>query len=187
MSVDSGEGSVHDAGSTHRTESDAANTDPSLKPDQAEDQDDDQGQEETNDNASSNHQSQKRRLNQACLLCRRKKIRCDSSHPSCSNCNRRGIQCIYPEVRKRGRPPRTYTFADFVLPGQPLPPELQSMSNVNASAMLLTPDHVGDQQRYGPTAGVSTPVQHGWRSRAPDAPSSSGHGHGLPSAEGDMS
>ncbi|KAJ1906892.1 hypothetical protein LPJ81_001092 [Coemansia sp. IMI 209127] len=168
-SVDSGEGSAHDVGSTHRTESDAANTDPSLRPDQTEDQDDDQGQDETNDNANSNRQSQKRRLNQACLLCR--------------------IQCIYPEVRKRGRPPRTYTFADFVLPGQPMPPELQSMSNVNASAMLMSPDHTGGQQRYGPTAGVTTPVQHGWRSSAPGAPSSSGHGHGhgLPSAEGDMS
>ncbi|KAJ2332457.1 hypothetical protein GGH92_008918, partial [Coemansia sp. RSA 2673] len=63
------------------------------------------------DNAS--RLEQKRRLNQACLLCRRKKIRCDSSQPSCSNCQRRGIQCIYPEVRKRGRPPRMYTFADF--------------------------------------------------------------------------
>ncbi|KAJ2734703.1 hypothetical protein IW152_002146 [Coemansia sp. BCRC 34962] len=85
---------------------------------------------------SASRLEQKRRLNQACLLCRRKKIRCDSSQPSCSNCQRRGIQCIYPEVRKRGRPPRMYTFADFALPGQPLPPELHGIANVHASAML---------------------------------------------------
>ncbi|KAJ2909498.1 hypothetical protein GGI21_001820, partial [Coemansia aciculifera] len=85
---------------------------------------------------SASRREQKRRLNQACLLCRRKKIKCDSVHPSCSNCQRRGIQCIYPEVRKRGRPPRMYTFADFALPGQPLPPELHGIANVHASAML---------------------------------------------------
>ncbi|PIA19494.1 hypothetical protein COEREDRAFT_90239 [Coemansia reversa NRRL 1564] len=84
----------------------------------------------------SHRRAQRRRLNQACLLCRRKKIRCDSVHPSCSNCQRRGIHCIYPEVRKRGRPPRMYTFADFAVPGQPLPPELLGLENVHASAML---------------------------------------------------
>ncbi|KAJ2415038.1 hypothetical protein GGI10_001967 [Coemansia sp. RSA 2530] len=100
---------------------------------------------------SASRLEQKRRLNQACLLCRRKKIRCDSSQPSCSNCQRRGIQCIYPEVRKRGRPPRMYTFADFALPGQPLPPELQGIANVHASAML--PPAAGQ-------AGASMPAWH---------------------------
>ncbi|KAJ2551659.1 hypothetical protein EV175_003610, partial [Coemansia sp. RSA 1933] len=178
--------------SDNRDESAANDADQSPKPDQTEDQDDDQNQGETGNNGSadsgsSKHQSQKRRLNQACLLCRRKKIRCDSTHPSCSNCKRRGIQCIYPEVRKRGRPPRTYTFADFVLPGQPLPPELQSISNVNASAMLLTPDHAGDQKRYGPPAGAAASAQHGWRSSAPGASSGSGYMHGLQPIESDMS
>ncbi|KAJ2667242.1 hypothetical protein IW148_000344 [Coemansia sp. RSA 1199] len=102
--------------------------------------------------------AQKRRLNQACLLCRRKKIRCDSIHPSCSNCQRRGIQCIYPEVRKRGRPPRMYTFADFALPGQPLPPELQSLANVHASAMLPAS---GVQSQNSGRAGASATAQ-GW-------------------------
>ncbi|KAI8324096.1 hypothetical protein GQ54DRAFT_252107, partial [Martensiomyces pterosporus] len=106
----------------------------------------------------SSHQSQKRRLNQACLLCRRKKIRCDSSHPSCSNCQRRGIQCIYPEVRKRGRPPRMYTFADFALPGQPLPPELQGLANVNASAMISPAGSQGQQPGQTDISGASTPA-----------------------------
>ncbi|KAJ2819067.1 hypothetical protein IWW50_005592, partial [Coemansia erecta] len=106
--------------------------------------------------------AQKRRLNQACLLCRRKKIRCDSVHPSCSNCQRRGIQCIYPEVRKRGRPPRMYTFADFALPGQPLPPELQNMANVHASAMLPTS---GAQGQQSANAGASAGT-HGWSAGA---------------------
>ncbi|KAJ2794664.1 hypothetical protein H4S07_006690, partial [Coemansia furcata] len=108
---------------------------------------------------SASRMEQKRRLNQACLLCRRKKIRCDSSQPSCSNCQRRGIQCIYPEVRKRGRPPRMYTFADFALPGQPLPPELHGIANVHASAML--PPAASGSQGYGAGHGASNvPV---WR------------------------
>ncbi|KAJ2442614.1 hypothetical protein GGF42_006895, partial [Coemansia sp. RSA 2424] len=104
---------------------------------------------------SASRREQKRRLNQACLLCRRKKIKCDSVQPSCSNCQRRGIQCIYPEVRKRGRPPRMYTFADFALPGQPLPPELQGIANVHASAML--PAGMGRAAGLGPS-GASTPA-----------------------------
>ncbi|KAJ1827809.1 hypothetical protein LPJ56_001460 [Coemansia sp. RSA 2599] len=107
------------------------------------------------DKEDSSHHSQKRRLNQACLLCRRKKIRCDSAHPSCSNCQRRGIQCIYPEVRKRGRPPRMYTFADFALPGQPLPPELQGLANVHASAMLPTTDSQGQSSRAAPQTAAT--------------------------------
>ncbi|KAJ2742097.1 hypothetical protein GGI20_004726 [Coemansia sp. BCRC 34301] len=112
---------------------------------------------------SASRREQKRRLNQACLLCRRKKIKCDSVHPSCSNCQRRGIQCIYPEVRKRGRPPRTYTFADFALPGQPLPPELHGIADVHASAML-------------PMAGGPS---HGWRAGVAAAAEYGGPGSGA--------
>ncbi|KAJ2392783.1 hypothetical protein H4S02_000604, partial [Coemansia sp. RSA 2611] len=121
--------------------------------------------------------AQKRRLNQACLLCRRKKIRCDSVHPSCSNCRRRGIQCIYPEVRKRGRPPRMYTFADFALPGQPLPPELQGLANVHASAMLTSSGAQAQQPRHPATANPT----HGWSTSASAVASSFGH-----SVTGDM-
>ncbi|KAJ1668267.1 hypothetical protein EV178_000612 [Coemansia sp. RSA 1646] len=186
--VVSDKGAARDAGSTQGTEAVADKTDPSSRADQADDHGGDQNQGETSNRESSgNHQSQKRRLNQACLLCRRKKIRCDSVHPSCSNCNRRGIQCIYPEVRKRGRPPRMYTFADFVQPGQPLPPELQGLSNVHASAMLLASDQRRDQKRHDPSSGASASLQHGWRSSAPGASSSGEHGYGLPPTEGDMS
>ncbi|KAJ2862447.1 hypothetical protein GGH94_004273 [Coemansia aciculifera] len=121
---------------------------------------------------------QKRRLNQACLLCRRKKIRCDSSQPSCSNCQRRGIQCIYPEVRKRGRPPRMYTFADFALPGQPLPPELHGIANVHASAML--PPAAGGFQ--GSSAGHNTSNMPAWRQVATEY--TAGHLRGPDSAAG---
>ncbi|KAI9475177.1 fungal-specific transcription factor domain-containing protein [Coemansia mojavensis] len=103
----------------------------------------------------SNSSAQKRRLNQACLLCRRKKIRCDSAQPSCSNCHRRGIQCIYPEVRKRGRPPRMYTFADFALPGQPLPPELHGIANVHASAMIASSGAQSQRPGHSSTPSAS--------------------------------
>lgn len=114
--------------------------------------------QDTKQQQKQQQQSQKRRLNQACLLCRRKKIKCDSVQPSCSNCNRRGIQCIYPEVRKRGRPPRSYTFADFAVPGQPLPPELQRLSNVNASAMLSNPGSSSQHSGEG-VPGISSILQ----------------------------
>ncbi|KAJ1996378.1 hypothetical protein GGI25_000442 [Coemansia spiralis] len=168
-------------------EAESANSDPSS-PKHNKIQSQSKGQGGSNSKGSNSHQSQKRRLNQACLLCRRKKIRCDSSHPSCSNCQRRGIQCIYPEVRKRGRPPRMYTFADFALPGQPLPPELQGIANVHASAMLPVVERGGDQQSQAmgaPDSGGSGSMQHGWRSGAPGV--SGGYGHGPSPTGGDIS
>ncbi|KAJ2843600.1 hypothetical protein IWW36_005504, partial [Coemansia brasiliensis] len=49
-----------------------------------------------------------------------------------------------------------YTFADFALPGQPLPPELQGIANVHASAMISSSG--AQSQRPGhsstPSAGM---------------------------------
>ncbi|KAJ2080204.1 hypothetical protein H4R24_003254 [Coemansia sp. RSA 988] len=124
-----------------------------------------------NERAQRGHNSaQRRRLNQACLLCRRKKIRCDSTHPSCSNCQRRAIHCIYPEVRKRGRPPRMYTFADFAVPGQPLPPELQGLANVHASAMLSGNAAPGSMPAQGSTAASDTNGVTATRNKSPVLP-----------------
>ncbi|PVV05225.1 hypothetical protein BB560_000272 [Smittium megazygosporum] len=66
------------------------------------------------------------RISLACMLCRRKKIKCDSNQPQCQNCKNRGAQCIYAKERKRGRPPRVYTYGDLIPPGKPIAPELQS-------------------------------------------------------------
>ena len=38
----------------------------------------------------------------SCTTCRKRKVRCDKKHP-CSNCNKAGIECIFP---RPGRAPR---------------------------------------------------------------------------------
>ncbi|KAJ1964072.1 hypothetical protein GGI12_001663 [Dipsacomyces acuminosporus] len=140
----------------------------------------------SNDKGGGSQHSQKRRLNQACLLCRRKKIRCDSNHPSCANCQRRGIQCIYPEVRKRGRPPRMYTFADFALPGQPLPPEVQHLVNTNASAMLPSTGGQAQNPGQGVAAHGSNPM-YSWNPSGAAGGPQPAYPHGPSGAGTDMS
>ncbi|CDH56810.1 zinc finger transcription factor 1 [Lichtheimia corymbifera JMRC:FSU:9682] len=45
----------------------------------------------------------RKRLAQACDVCRRKKIKCDGVKPMCGNCKRTGRECTYnPNVKKRG-------------------------------------------------------------------------------------
>ncbi|KAI9307040.1 fungal-specific transcription factor domain-containing protein [Cunninghamella echinulata] len=45
----------------------------------------------------------RKRLAQACLVCRKKKTKCDGIKPVCGNCNRLNQQCSYaPSNRKRG-------------------------------------------------------------------------------------
>ena len=44
----------------------------------------------------------------ACIICRRRKLKCDSQRPSCGNCSRLGHACAYDEVRKKSGPKRGY-------------------------------------------------------------------------------
>ncbi|PWY80622.1 hypothetical protein BO70DRAFT_46469 [Aspergillus heteromorphus CBS 117.55] len=44
----------------------------------------------------------------ACVLCRKRKLRCDGKRPSCGTCSRLGHECIYDEVRKKSGPKRGY-------------------------------------------------------------------------------
>ncbi|KAI1811150.1 fungal-specific transcription factor [Poronia punctata] len=47
----------------------------------------------------------------ACMICRRRKLRCDGIKPSCSNCTRLGHSCGYDENRKKSGPKRGYVKA----------------------------------------------------------------------------
>ncbi|KAI0399481.1 fungal-specific transcription factor [Xylaria palmicola] len=47
----------------------------------------------------------------ACMLCRKRKLRCDGLKPSCSTCSRLGHLCEYDEVRKKSGPKRGYVKA----------------------------------------------------------------------------
>ncbi|GAN11473.1 conserved hypothetical protein [Mucor ambiguus] len=44
----------------------------------------------------------KRRITQACILCRKKKIKCDGAKPECVHCQDANLQCQYTEYKKRG-------------------------------------------------------------------------------------
>ncbi|KAI8071025.1 hypothetical protein BC940DRAFT_235023 [Gongronella butleri] len=47
--------------------------------------------------------SKRKRLTQACDMCRKKKIKCDGGKPSCANCVKLGRECSYiPSNKKRG-------------------------------------------------------------------------------------
>lgn len=44
----------------------------------------------------------------ACVICRRRKLKCDGRRPSCSTCSRLGHECAYDDVRKKSGPKRGY-------------------------------------------------------------------------------
>lgn len=44
----------------------------------------------------------------ACILCRKRKLKCDGKRPSCGTCSRLGHDCGYDEVRKKSGPKRGY-------------------------------------------------------------------------------
>ncbi|KAF2151970.1 hypothetical protein K461DRAFT_279495 [Myriangium duriaei CBS 260.36] len=44
----------------------------------------------------------------ACVLCRKRKLRCDGARPSCGTCARLSHDCSYDEVRKKSGPKRGY-------------------------------------------------------------------------------
>ncbi|KAI5862700.1 hypothetical protein GGS23DRAFT_571411 [Durotheca rogersii] len=47
----------------------------------------------------------------ACMICRKRKLRCDGIKPSCSTCKRLGHACAYDEVRRKSGPKRGYVKA----------------------------------------------------------------------------
>ncbi|KAF2869815.1 fungal-specific transcription factor domain-containing protein [Massariosphaeria phaeospora] len=44
----------------------------------------------------------------ACVLCRKRKLRCDGTRPTCGTCKRLAHDCTYDEVRKKSGPKRGY-------------------------------------------------------------------------------
>ncbi|KAI0136285.1 fungal-specific transcription factor domain-containing protein [Xylariales sp. AK1849] len=47
----------------------------------------------------------------ACMICRKRKLKCDGNKPSCSTCTRLGHSCAYDEVRRKSGPKRGYVKA----------------------------------------------------------------------------
>lgn len=44
----------------------------------------------------------------ACVICRKRKLKCDGKRPSCGTCSRLKHDCAYDEVRKKSGPKRGY-------------------------------------------------------------------------------
>ncbi len=44
----------------------------------------------------------------ACVICRRRKLKCDGNRPKCATCARLGHDCAYDEVRRKSGPKRGY-------------------------------------------------------------------------------
>jgi hypothetical protein len=47
----------------------------------------------------------------ACIICRKRKLKCDGTKPSCSTCTRLNHNCSYDEVRRKSGPKRGYVKA----------------------------------------------------------------------------
>lgn len=47
----------------------------------------------------------------ACVVCRKRKLKCDGAKPSCRTCSRLGHDCAYDEVRRKSGPKRGYVKA----------------------------------------------------------------------------
>ncbi|KAJ7833497.1 fungal-specific transcription factor domain-containing protein [Mycena leptocephala] len=65
----------------------------------------------SNDEQDAEGQSKKRRIQRACDICRRKKIRCDGAQMPgnrCSNCIAYSFECSYVEAAKKRGPPKGY-------------------------------------------------------------------------------
>ena len=56
-------------------------------------------------NAEESEQSATR---QACMGCKRRKVKCDSAKPACGYCAQRNKECVYPSPYKRASCSQTY-------------------------------------------------------------------------------
>ena len=44
----------------------------------------------------------------ACIICRKRKLKCNGARPSCATCSRLNHNCAYDEVRRKSGPKRGY-------------------------------------------------------------------------------
>ncbi|KAI9819894.1 MAG: hypothetical protein M1827_006464 [Pycnora praestabilis] len=65
-------------------------------------------QERSNSDHGNNEDGVPRPKRIACVICRKRKLRCDGNKPSCGTCKRLGHDCTYDEVRRKSGPKRGY-------------------------------------------------------------------------------
>jgi hypothetical protein len=74
----------------------------------------------------------------ACVLCRKRKLKCDGTRPTCSTCKRLSHDCAYDEVRKKSGPKRGYVKL--------LEQRLRKLSIASASAQHARTDTARTEQ-----------------------------------------
>lgn len=57
---------------------------------------------------SSENPTKRVKVTLACTICRKKKVKCDGVHPTCSRCSAIGITCQYSDPPKKRGPPKGY-------------------------------------------------------------------------------
>ncbi|KAJ1983286.1 hypothetical protein H4R34_001370 [Dimargaris verticillata] len=60
------------------------------------------------DDSSAPPQAKRQRINKACDVCRRRKVKCDGQQPQCGGCLAMGQTCTYSFVPKKRGPPKGY-------------------------------------------------------------------------------
>ena len=74
------------------------------------------------DSIRSAHLSQR-----SCVTCRRRKVRCDKIHPSCTNCNKAGVECVFPGPGRAKRKTRKPQDAELLARLKKLEGVIQSL------------------------------------------------------------
>ncbi|KAI9183259.1 hypothetical protein H9P43_004176 [Blastocladiella emersonii ATCC 22665] len=59
----------------------------------------------------------KARISQACVICRKKKIKCNGAKPSCGYCSESGFPCMYTAPKRRGPPRKMPSLDELELEG----------------------------------------------------------------------
>ncbi|KAF5870051.1 putative binuclear zinc transcription factor protein [Botrytis fragariae] len=98
----------------------------------------------------------------ACIICRKRKLKCDGSKPSCSTCTRLGHDCAYDPVRRKSGPKRGYVKAleerlkqvENMLKSQEPTATTPSPSTSNASGAGLRTAPTPDLNVPSPNIGV---------------------------------
>ncbi|KAI3400324.1 hypothetical protein diail_3705 [Diaporthe ilicicola] len=101
----------------------------------------------------------------ACMICRKRKLRCDGNRPRCSTCTRLGHDCAYDEVRRKSGPKRGYVKAleerlkqvETLLKTQDPPAAPKPVAQIVAPAAVNSDPKVNDSLSTPATLTVNDP------------------------------
>ncbi|KAK3708906.1 hypothetical protein LTR37_011236 [Vermiconidia calcicola] len=93
----------------------------------------------------------------ACVLCRKRKLKCDGTKPSCGTCTRLQHECSYDEVRRKSGPKRGYVKAlearlaqvETLLKTQDDPPAAQKKNSTSGRGGARAAQGNGNVAHYG--------------------------------------